>query len=503
MESRSRKSAKNIIFGFLNKGLLMLLAFATRTVFIRLLGAEYNGVNGLYSNILTMLSLAELGIGNVLTFSLYRALLQKDKEEICSLVFTYKKIYRIIAAFVLGIGVALVPFLRLIVKSDMPYEKVVLYYLLYLANSVSTYFVIYKTTVIIADQKYYIMNVTNLIVNIIMYVGQIVFLLIFGSFTGYLVIQVLCTIGNNLVLNGITNYQYPYLKKLGPGTRQITLDSNFVENIRSTAIYKISKVIINNSDNILISIILGTVYVGYYSNYFMLISYVASFIAIATNGMIASLGNLNAQEDKEKSYDVFKTLCFLYNIMTVFSIACFSVVIQNFIPLWIGEEYLLDNVTVAAMLVVFYVQTINNPIWMFRETMGLFSNVRYIMAVAAGLNIVLSILMGCSMGLKGIILATAIAKLSTYFWYEPKILYTLKFHHPVREYFVTQGKYLAVNLFIIVFLILVCSFIPGKPVLFIVKICICGMTVGLVYFLFYHKTSEWEGLKERFRVLRK
>ena len=202
-KGRSAKSLQNVSTGLINKLLMMVLAFATRTIFIRLLGAEYTGISSLYTNILSVLSLAEMGIGNVLMFYLYEALKEQDEEKITILVNEFKRIYLGIAAIVLSVGLLLIPFLGYIISSPLDHRELVGYYVMYLINSVASYFVVYRTTVLAADQKNYISNIVQTIATVVMYILQIVYLLVFRNFWGYLLIQVLCTIGANLLLNHI------------------------------------------------------------------------------------------------------------------------------------------------------------------------------------------------------------------------------------------------------------------------------------------------------------
>lgn len=130
-QSRSLNSKRNLFYGLISQSITLILQFVGRTVFIYYLGSEYLGVNGLYGNILNVLSLAELGIDNVMLFSLYKPIDENDKTKIATLLDYYKRIYRKIAMAVLSLGLLLVPFLKLIVKSDLDYTHLVLYYLLF------------------------------------------------------------------------------------------------------------------------------------------------------------------------------------------------------------------------------------------------------------------------------------------------------------------------------------------------------------------------------------
>ena len=284
---RSAKSVRNVATGLVNKISMMVLAFATRTIFIRLLGAEYTGISSLYTNILSVLSLAEMGMGNVLMFYLYGALKDNDEERIKGLVDEFRKIYLTIILIVLAVGIAIIPFLRYIVHSSLDSKELVGYYMLYLINSVSSYFVVYRTMVLSADQKNYISNIVNTVSTILMYIFQIVYLLLIGDFWGYLAIQVLHTIGANLVLNQISLKHYPYLRGKSGKTKNDKRKVNqreLFKNIKATFLFKISDTILDQTDSIIISVMFGTVVVGYYSNYYMPVSY--THLTLPTNSLV-------------------------------------------------------------------------------------------------------------------------------------------------------------------------------------------------------------------------
>ena len=241
-KSRSANSVRNVSFGFAQQLITLVLAFVTRTIFVRKLGAEYTGVNGLYTNILTLLSLAELGIGNVLTYSLYGVLHDNDHEKLKQLISYYRKLYRYIAAAVTVVGLAIVPFLGQLVKSTLPHNKVVLYYLLFLCNSVVSYFVMFKVTLLRADQKEYIRNIVATICLLLQYVLQIAFLYVNNNYTTYLIIQIFFTVMQNVVCNVIANKYYPFLKEYTKETNLID-KKGLISDVKSMFVYKVSNVV--------------------------------------------------------------------------------------------------------------------------------------------------------------------------------------------------------------------------------------------------------------------
>ena len=499
MESRSKKSARNIATGFAGRLVMLIFAFVTKTIFIRLLGAEYNGVSGLYSNILSILSLSELGIGNVLNYSLYQALNEKNELKIRSLVYYFKKIYIAIAIAIFMIGLLLLPVLPYIVNSSLPYKELAVYYLLYLLNSVVSYFVVYKTTVISADQNSYIITLCDTISTLVMYIIQIVYLMIFHNFIGYLLIQVMCTIIRNAVLICIAEKKYPYLK-----VKQVdkyTFDRRkIIDNIKSTFIYKISTVALNNIDNILISVMVSTVAVGYYSNYWMIVSFIGAFVSAFILGITASLGNLNARNDKEASFQMFSILMLIFNFIGTVVACCFLNCIQVFIPVWIGKECVMPFSWVIVIVFNNYLNQIMNPCWMFVETMGLFREVRYLMPISALLNLIFSVILGQKFGVPGILIATQLAKLFSEYWYEPRILFRKKFQQSELKFYAKQLKQMTISLFTMITTYLVCKMLPETFGWIFVRAIFCTVFALIVVWVTNRNSIEWKMIYDRYIV---
>lgn len=505
-DGRSVKSVRNVTTGVANKVLLMVLAFATRTLFIRLLGAEYAGVSSLYTNILSVLSLAEMGMGNVLMFYLYGALKDGDTKRISGLVRAFQRIYFAIILIVLSVGLALIPFLRLIVHSPLDSGELIGYYLLYLINSVASYFVVYRTIVLAADQKNYISNLVHTAAVVVMYVLQIAYLLLFRDFWGYLIIQVLCTIGSNLVLNQIALKHYPYLRRRPSAAQTDAAVSkrDLFGNIKATFLFKIADTVLDQTDSIIISVMFGTVVVGYYANYFMLISYIVAIAGIIANGLVASFGNLNAEGDMERSYEMFRASLTAFSVFGTVCTTCYACVVQDFVPIWIGEQYVMPFGLVAAILAVFFLRMTTNTMWMYRSAMGLFKEVQYINLAAAGLNIVLSVLLGKALGVAGVIAATAVSRFLTSFWYEGRVVFR-RFGKPLRIYLLLQLKSFCVCAAAVCGALWLCSFIGGGPIARLaLKLLVSACAGALVSLAAYGRTAEMKTIcRKLLAVLRR
>ncbi len=434
-ESRVKKSMKNSAVGIASQLILSIIAFVSRTVFINTLGVEYLGVSSLYSNILNMLSLSDLGIYTVMLFSLYKPLANKDESKIAALITYYKKLYWIIAGVVLFLGLGCIPFLNFLIKdSTFEYRELLIYYILYLMISLCSYIAVSKVTLLRADQNAYIVQISTTATTICMDIIQIVLLLTTRNFLLYLIMQIAFVLGNNIILSLIADRKYPFLKKKSCVSNKKELHDSILKNIKSTLIYKVSGMMMNSTDNILISVILGTAVVGYYSNYVTIFSLVNKFIMILINAIMASIGNFLAIKSKEEKYNLFNVLLLGFYFIATLCCGCYLCGMQDFISIWIGEEFLLSKSFLYALVFYRFVYCVIHPLWMFRESSGLFIYTKYVTLFAAVVNIVLSVILGNIMGLSGIIVATAISYLVTVFWYEPKVMCKNMFFSKFSEY---------------------------------------------------------------------
>ena len=399
--SRSYNSAVNAAVNIIAQFIILLINFGTRKIFIVAFGENYLGISGLYSNILSVLSLAELGVGSAILYCLYKPVAENDYAHINALINYYKKLYRIIGLAVAAIGLLVVPFLNYLVNIEADVGNITLYYLLYLANTVSSYFLVYKTAILTADQKNYIIKICTAIVQIVQFVVLTVIALVFRNYTLYLALQILFSILVNVVSSFVASKKYPFIN----GKNQIGEEEKKTiwTNIKAMFSYQVGNVVVNHTDNILISLLISTITVGFYSNYSMVVSAVNTFAALIFTSVQASIGNLAAKESSERQYEVFKKLSVIGFCITSFATVSFIILFQDFITILYTDYYLLDFNIVVACSINFYMVNILQPIYCYRNTVGLFRQTKRVMIYTALLNIVLSIILGKICGLFGIL----------------------------------------------------------------------------------------------------
>ena len=499
-ESRTINASKNITFALIKEIVTLALAFISRKLFIQYIGVEYLGINGLFANILTLLSLADLGLGTAMNVSLYKPIAENDTDKIAGLLGYYKKLYYFIAAGVFAVGIGLLPFLPYLVNlnSDIPYLRV--YYVCYVLQNVVSYLFVYKSAIIRADQKTYLVNKVDIITNFACVLLQILSIITLHSYLVFLLISIAGGVVHNIALSVIANKRYRFI------TKKVTLHQDerkgIFSNVSSMFLYKISWTLLNGTDNILMSVLFGTIYVGIYSNYYALTSTIESFIALVFSALTASIGNLVATANEDRRFETFKTI----QLVSFWSCAYISVglffLMQDFIQLIFGKELLLDKLTVFAIVLNTFFSISMRPVWTFREGTGMYRKIRYIMLCTAALNLVLSVILGKWIGISGIILATSLSKLSTYFWYEPSILFRDFFHQKPWQYY---GPFLQ-NTLLILFCGAICavavSLIKTVSILnWLLKAVICTVVVNGIYLIRYRKTREFSDLLFRVKMV--
>lgn len=500
MEGRFQKTARNVLFATINQFVSLALSIINRTLFIWVLGVEYLGISGLFADILTMLSLADLGLGTAMVYSYYKPLNNHEEEKIAQLTQFYKKIYMLIAIVVSVIGISLLPFLKYLVNLEKPIQNLNIYYLLMVGNTVASYLFVYKTSIINADQKNYIISKYQTITNCLRMLFQIVVLLVTKNYALYLLVQVLSTILNNVLMSKKADILYPYINNKVQKLENREKKSIFV-NIKSMALYKVSLVVFSGIDNTLISVLVGTIWVGIYSNYNLIISTINSFINILYSSATASIGNVIAAENEERRYEVFQLIQVFSLVITTISTCCLYTLAPDLINLWLGNDFILDRATFVTILLNFYFNGLVHPIWSFREACGLYNRTKYVMLVAAIVNFVFSVVLGMRFGIAGILIASLIARITTYFWYEPKILFTEYFSRSEKNYYFPLAKNIALTLGICVFIHFTSNQITVVNwIEFILKTIFTFVCTTFITFAFYWQDNEFKNMLHQYII---
>lgn len=490
---RTSNSIKNTTYAACGQIFVTIFSFVNRTIFIKILGANYLGVNGLFSNVLSMLSLAELGIGSAIIYNMYKPLAEKDENKIKALMNVYASAYHIIGCIIAILGIILVPFLNYLIKDKPNIPHLTIIYLMFLGNSVTTYFFAYKSSIIIADQKSYINTINQMKFTLIQNVIQIILLITTKNYFLYLGVQVACSFMTNISISIKCDKIYPFLKNEKKEYLSKQDKGKLYKDIKAMMAHKMGAVIVNGTDNFLISAFVGVYFVGLYSNYIMIINTINLFIEQVFTAVTASVGNLTVEESNEKSYSIYKKILFINFWMYGFCSISLWILINPFIAMWIGSKFNMGKNIVLMIVINFFIGGMRKTTLMFRDTLGLFWNDRFVPCFEATINLVISIILVKNFGIIGVIIGTFISTMTTCFWVEPYIVYKHGFKKSLKEYIARYAIYAMVTIIAAVITQLACSIFNTYTFMSIVERGVfCLIIPNILFAILFFKTEEFK-----------
>ena len=493
LKNSMRDSIVAILFNFIT----IALGLISQAVFIRTLGIEYNGIKGLFSNIFSMLAIAELGFGSAIIYNLYKPISDNDKEKIKSLINYYKNVYRIVALVIFVLGLLIIPFLNVIVGNTSIKESIYLIYLLYLFETIISYLLTYKRSIAEASQEKYLINCVNIIYLIVVNFIQILIILLTKNFILYLLVKIFLKILENLTINYVIDRRFTYLKD----KKYQVLDSNIKKeihiNVKGLLFHKIGSFIVMGTDNILISIFLGITQVGLYSNYYTIINYVNILFGQIFSTVTPSIGNLLI-EDKKRSYQIYKNMLLLNSWVYCFCSISIYCLMEPFITIWIGKQFVLPKLVLIVMCLNCYIQGMRKTNCSFKDAAGIFYEDRFVPLLESIVNIVASIILVKFLGLAGIIIGTILSSLVLYVFSFPKYMYKKVFNKGYLEFYKIHIYYLIITLFTCIITGLCVSYIKITNVFIslILNGLICLIIPNLIYFMIFRNKEEFKYYKD-------
>ncbi len=496
--TRTEYSVRNTSVGMISSVAAMLIGYVLRVVFTHTMSESYVGLNGLFTDIVSILSFSELGIGTAIMYALYRPVAEGDIEKQKSLMKLLRNFYMIVVALVAVLGCALMPFMRFIVKDYSDVGHLTLIYILYLVNTACTYLLVYKKAMLDAQQKMYIGVLIQTISWILQDVFKIIALLVWHNFILFLVIGIVFTLLGNIVISVAANRAYPYLKDKDVKPLPREEKKRIFTNIRAMMMHKLGDVVVNNTDNLILSSFVGLLSVGSYSNYYLVLASIRQVMSQVFQGITASVGNLGVMEDEKQVESVFDIALFLGQWMSGVVFICLFELLAPFVALSFGEKYLFSKGIVFVLCLNFYLNGLQNAVRTFKDSMGLFWYDRYKAIVQAALNIVISLILVKYMGVIGVFLGTTISMVLTTFWVEPYVLYKHGFKTSCRKYFIRLVIYAALMAVVALITDFVCGIavrsIENLYVEIFVRLLICVVVSDVLFVLIYFWTDNFKSV---------
>lgn len=494
---RTRKSVLNTIVAFASQVIIILLGFISRRVLIYSVGVQYLGINGLMTNILTIFSLAESGIGVAIGYSLYKPLAEKDTEKIKSLMKFYKRTYQFLAVLTAVIGLLFYPFLPIFLKGNTAPDVTAIYFL-FLFSSVASYLWSYKVTLNSSDQNKYLYTIANTVTQIGVLIIKVFILYFTENYILYLTIDIGSTLIKNVIFSAILDKKYPYLRDKDIRKLDIETKRKLFINIKSLFFGKFGYIISQCSDNLVISSLVSINAVGMYSNYTTLITSISGFVSTFSSGVTASVGNLIASESKEKSYIVYKRIDFINFWLYTFSGIGLFCLMEPFIKIWLGKEYILSFGILIFAVVTYYLRGINSGIDIVKSASGLFYPDRYVPIIEAVINLILSLVLAMKYGLIGVLAGTLISFLLCSFWIKPYFVYREVFDMAFKKYIMWEGEKIVTSIVITIITYYLQSFVRLENIVLelILKAVLITVFANGMLILRYFRTEEFAYIKE-------
>ena len=491
---RTKNTVRNIIFGFGYRLLNIILPFISRTAILYILGEQYLGLSSLFTSILSFLSLADLGVGGAMVYSMYKPIAENDTKTIRALLNLYLKFYRAIGTVILVLGLCLIPFLKILVHEELPGDvNIYALYILYLINTCLSYWLFaYKSALLQAYQRNDVESKIAMIITPLSYIFMLGALFLTNNYYAYVIWLPIFTIVTNVVRMLYVNKYFPELKPQGHISKE--LRDSIVKKVTALLGTKLNTVVLNAADNIVMAAYFGLTTIGVYGNYYYVMNSIIGFLGICYSAMTAGLGNSIALESVDKNYNDFMKFSFINSWLVGWCTICLVCLYQPFMYLWAGKDLMFPFYIVLEFGLYFYVYQIRKIPVTYKDAAGIWWEDRFRPYVSMIVNLVLNIVLAQVIGVSGIILSTVISLLISIPW-ENYTLFKYIFHRSSREYYKKMAYYAFTVLFAGIVTFVLCSpWGNGFPALFI-RACICLIVPNLLIILGNFKGKEFQDSK--------
>lgn len=500
--NRTENAVRNILFGGLLRVYQIVIPFVMRTVMIYCMGVQYLGLNSLFTSILQVLNLAELGVGSAMVYSMYKPIAEDDTDTICALMGLYRTYYQCIGLIIAVIGVGLTPFIPKLIKSDLPVGiNIYALYLLNLSATVLSYWLFaYKNSLLQAHQRIDVTSKVTLITNTFQYVVQVFVLAVLKNYYIFVVVMLLTQAMTNIITSIVVTKMYPNYNARGRLSKEIVISIN--HRIRDLFTSKIGAVIVNSADTIVISAFLGLTMLAIYQNYFYILSAIISIGTIVFSACTAGIGNSLIVESKEKNFYDLRKFTFMVAWFAGFCTVCLLCLYQPFMDIWVGKDLELEFLAIICFCVYYFVYEINQLLNLYKDAAGIWHEDRFRTLITAFSNLIMNLIMVQFWGIYGVILSTV---LSTVFIGMPWLLhnlFTVLFNkNQLVPYFKRLMMYVAVTVATCIITYGICTTVKLSGwTLLVIRLIICCTIPNIMFMILYRKLPEF---KDSFAMIKK
>lgn len=491
---RTKNATRNIVTGAILKIYQMLGPFIMRSVIIYFLGFKYLGLNSLFTSVLQVLNLAELGVGSAMVYSMYKPITQDDSKTICALMRLYRTYYRMIGLIIAVIGCCLLPFIPKLIHGDVPLDiNVYILYLMNLLATVLTYWLFaYKNSLLQAHQRIDVTSKVSLFIETVKYALQLLVLWLTRNYYFYVLVILVCQAASNILTAAIVNKIYPDYHPIGKLDKSEINTIN--KRIKDLFTSKLGSVVLNSADTIVISAFLGLEMLAIYQNYYFIVTSIIAFVAVFFDSCIAGIGNSLITETREKNFDDLKKFSLMISWIAGVCVCCFLSMFQPFMTIWMGKDNLLSFAVVVCLAVYFYIYEINKLLNTYKDAAGLWHADRWRPFVTAIVNLCMNLIMVRFIGIYGVLLSTVFSLLLVGMPWLFHNVFTLLFDmKDIKGFLAHLFFYVCITAVCAVACVMLCSLIhTGVWTKLIISGLIAMVVPNVVFWAVYHKMPEYK-----------
>lgn len=490
---RSKNAGRNILFGTFLKVYQIIIPFVMRTVMLYYLGEQYLGLSSLFTSVLQVLNLAELGVGSAMVYSMYRPIADNDSTTICALMKLYRLYYRVIGLIIAVAGLLLTPFIPKLISGSVP-DNLSIYalYLLNLGATVLSYWLFaYKNSLLQAHQRTDIVSKVTLFTSTVLYGSQLFILIVLKNYYLYVIATLASQALTNIITAVVVDRMFPNYHPKGKLSKDVVRGIN--QRIKDLFTAKIGGVVVNSADNVVISAFLGLTQLAIYQNYYFILKSIIGFIALIFVACTAGIGNSIVVETKEKNYNDLKKFTFIIAWIAGFCCCCFLCIYQPFMKLWVGEKLMLNYSAVVCFVVYFFVYEINQLLNTYKDAAGIWHEDRFRPLVTAAVNLVLNLILVQIIGIYGVILCTVLSMVFVGMPWLLHNLFTVLFDKKqLWTYVKDLFQYVAVTIAVCCISYFICSCVQVEGIIeIVINLVVCIIVPNVIFLFIYRKKKEF------------
>lgn len=490
---RTKNATRNVAVGAALRLYQMIGPFILRTVMIHVLGMQYLGLNSLFTSILQVLNLAELGVGSAMVYSMYRPIAEDDRDKICMLMKLYRLYYRVIGGVICILGLAILPVVPKLISGTVPSGiNIYVLYALNLGATVLSYWLFaYKNSLLTAHQRNDVIDAITILTTTVQYIFQVIVLVGLKSYYWYVIIALLSQALLNITTALVVNHMYPAYHPKGQIDKKVMHSIN--GKIKDLFTSKLGEVIVNSADTIVISTFLGLTMLAMYNNYYYILTAVMGFITLIFKSSMAGVGNSLVVETEEKNYTDLKRFTFLIGWIAFICSCCLLCLYQPFMEIWVGKEYMLSIECVICFCCYFYIRVINQVLIVYKDAAGMWHEDRMRPLCTALANLCMNLILVQFMGIYGVLLSTVLSTLGIGMPWVIKNLFSVVLKRNAKEYVGQLINYAVVGLLGCGVTYFLCDLIPGNLwVILIVRLIVCLVIPNIIYLAVFHNRVEFK-----------